>query len=210
VPKKRTLKRDTVTFIEEARRAQIIDATITTMARIGFVNTSLSEVAKEAGISKGIIPYYFGSKDELVRASLDFLLEREDDFLHERVEPEPTATGKLRAFIDASFDYMRTHVTESLAFNELSSSFDSREARAGFTKSVFGPACDYIAGIIRQGQASDEFCEGPPEIFAALTMAVMDGLWRQWTFDPDSVNLAECQAWSRRLLEGLVLEPDRP
>jgi TetR/AcrR family fatty acid metabolism transcriptional regulator len=53
-------------FIEAARRAQIIECTIETIASLGHAQASLAQIAARAGISKGVISYYFGSKDALI------------------------------------------------------------------------------------------------------------------------------------------------
>src|SRR5690348_3623387 len=53
-------------FIEEARRAQIVASAIEVIAELGFARASLAQIARHAGISKGVISYHFGSKDELM------------------------------------------------------------------------------------------------------------------------------------------------
>ena len=45
-------------FIAEARREQIIEATIATLDEIGYVNASLAQIAKRAGISTPLISSY--------------------------------------------------------------------------------------------------------------------------------------------------------
>ena len=54
-------------FIETARRAQIMAAAIDTIAEVGYGQASLARIAETAGTSKGVIIYHFGGKDELVR-----------------------------------------------------------------------------------------------------------------------------------------------
>src|ERR1051326_6821589 len=53
------------TFTEAARRTQIIECAIETLATLGYAQASLAQIAKRAGISKGVIVYYFSSKEEL-------------------------------------------------------------------------------------------------------------------------------------------------
>src|SRR5947207_15926610 len=53
------------TFTEAARRTQIIECAIETLATGGYAQASLAHNAKRAGISKGVIVYYFSSKEEL-------------------------------------------------------------------------------------------------------------------------------------------------
>lgn len=50
------------------RRAQMIEAAATVLAREGYESTSMKEIAAEAGVSSGLLHYYFGTKEELLAA----------------------------------------------------------------------------------------------------------------------------------------------
>ncbi|MDX1617433.1 MAG: TetR/AcrR family transcriptional regulator [Balneolaceae bacterium] len=59
--------------IREQTRRQIKDAAFSLFARHGFSNTSVSSIAGEAEISKGLIYHYFESKKEILKAIFDDL-----------------------------------------------------------------------------------------------------------------------------------------
>jgi TetR/AcrR family fatty acid metabolism transcriptional regulator len=44
-------------FVSNARRAQIVEAAIETVADVGYAGASLSRIAVRLGISKGVISY---------------------------------------------------------------------------------------------------------------------------------------------------------
>jgi len=48
------------------KRDAILQATLTLVSKYGFHGTSMSKIAKEAGVSAGIIYHYFDSKDDLI------------------------------------------------------------------------------------------------------------------------------------------------
>jgi AcrR family transcriptional regulator len=48
------------------RRGQIVSAATAVLARQGYESTSMKEIANEAGVSSGLLHYYFGSKEELL------------------------------------------------------------------------------------------------------------------------------------------------
>ena len=50
----------------ENKRSAILDATLRLISEFGFHGTAMSKVAKEAGVSAGIIYHYFESKDDLI------------------------------------------------------------------------------------------------------------------------------------------------
>lgn len=58
------------TASREARRRQLIDATMKCIARKGMGSTTLGDVAKEAGLSQGIVNLHFESKDNLLTETL--------------------------------------------------------------------------------------------------------------------------------------------
>lgn len=67
-PAPRTQSRD-------ARRSQLIEATIESLAERGFSRTTVTDVAARAGISHGLVLFHFQSKENLLAETLDFLAE---------------------------------------------------------------------------------------------------------------------------------------
>ncbi len=58
------------TASREARRRQLVDATMKCIARKGLGQTSIGDVAREAGLSQGIVNLHFESKDNLLTETL--------------------------------------------------------------------------------------------------------------------------------------------
>lgn len=61
------------TLSKDARRVQIIEATIATIAERGYSRTTLTDVARRAGLSHGLLLFHFDSKDRLLAETLDYL-----------------------------------------------------------------------------------------------------------------------------------------
>lgn len=59
----------------EARRQQLIEATIETIATHGYSRTTTGNVAREAGLSHGLVNFHFESKEMLLTETLRFLAE---------------------------------------------------------------------------------------------------------------------------------------
>ena len=94
IPSRRTASR-------EARRQQLIDATMKCIARKGMGSTTLSDVAKQAGLSQGIVNLHFESKDNLLAETLATLAneyrEKFDKALH---DSGPGPADKLWAIME--------------------------------------------------------------------------------------------------------------
>lgn len=57
-------------------RDTICEACVTCLFQHGYGETTLNKVAAEAGFSKGALQHHFPSKDALIAATADYLLER--------------------------------------------------------------------------------------------------------------------------------------
>jgi AcrR family transcriptional regulator len=57
--------------IVEDRREQIIDAAMRVFAEKGFARATNRDIAHEAGITTGLIYYYFKSKEDLLKAAME-------------------------------------------------------------------------------------------------------------------------------------------
>lgn len=71
--------------VGEDRREQIIDAAMRVFAQKGFARASNRDVAREAGITTGLIYYYFENKEDLLKAALE---ERSPVQIMTQISPE--------------------------------------------------------------------------------------------------------------------------
>jgi len=65
----------TDTRLVEERRGQILRAAVKLFSDEGYYTTTISQIAKEAGVSTGLIYQYFGDKDDILFLSLKLVLE---------------------------------------------------------------------------------------------------------------------------------------
>jgi AcrR family transcriptional regulator len=61
----------------EERREQIMNATLSIVARKGFASVTLRDVAAEAGVAHGLIRHYFSNRDDLVAAAFEHAVTAE-------------------------------------------------------------------------------------------------------------------------------------
>lgn len=87
------------------RRRELIEATITSIAQHGLSGTTVARVAELAGLSAGIVSFYFQSKDALLLATLEHVDREFERRQHEsiaRAGGDPVRC--LEAMIDVGFD----------------------------------------------------------------------------------------------------------
>jgi AcrR family transcriptional regulator len=87
------------------RRQQLVDATIGVLARKGFSALTVSDVAKSAGLSVGIINFHFESKEKLLSACLSYLAdEYYRNWKRALATPRATDAEKLRLMMLSDID----------------------------------------------------------------------------------------------------------
>lgn len=87
------------------RRQQLIDSTIAVLGRKGYAALTVADVAREAGLSPGIVIFHFNSKDELLGAVLAHLAAEYRSHWDSRMKAAgPAAADRLKALLLADFD----------------------------------------------------------------------------------------------------------
>jgi betaine-aldehyde dehydrogenase len=87
---------------EDTRRRQLVEVTIDSLAELGYVGTTLAQIALRAGISTGLVAHYFGDKDGLLDAAFRSLARRVGNQVRARLRQVSTPRGRIQAVIDAN------------------------------------------------------------------------------------------------------------
>lgn len=102
---KRSLRADPPRKLSRGeRRQQLIEATIETLATRGYARTTLSDVARVAGLSHGLVIFHFESKEKLLEATLDHLAEEYRQNWQAALAPAgPDPAARIAALLRADF-----------------------------------------------------------------------------------------------------------
>ncbi|MEM8893204.1 MAG: TetR/AcrR family transcriptional regulator [Bacteroidota bacterium] len=75
--------------IRDQSREKIMAAALQLFGTNGYEATSISQIAKEAGYSKGLLYNYYESKEDLLRQLIDSLREGEQELMAKIVNDDP-------------------------------------------------------------------------------------------------------------------------
>jgi AcrR family transcriptional regulator len=76
--------------IQTVRRNQVVEAAVAIIAEQGLQSLSLSEIESRTGMSRGQLTYYFPSKEQILLAVFDRLV----DLMYERIGRPPSRSGE--------------------------------------------------------------------------------------------------------------------
>lgn len=188
-------------FIAEARREQIIKAAIKTLDEIGYVKTSLSKIAKTAGISTALISYHFSDKSDLMNQLLMKLIESSSSYILARVQMESTPREKLHVFIESSLAYQGTHPSHNAALLEII--FNARTPENIPYYKLHDDEDDdailhELREILREGQEKGEF-----GVFNVHVMAnmIQGAIGEYMTVNPNQTQKVDLETYSNELVK---------
>ena len=90
---------------KQRSRQKLITATINSIAKRGFADTTLARVSAGAGLSRGIVNFHFRSKEALFLEALKFISrEYQEHWMRAFDEAGPNAAEKLEAVMMVDFE----------------------------------------------------------------------------------------------------------
>ena len=158
--------------LEEARRAQLIEVTIDSLAEVGYVGTTLAQIARRAGVSAGLVAHYFGDKDGLLEAAFRTLSRSLARRVGARLALARTPRGRVQAVIDENLapeEFDRRTGTAWLAFwGQVLHVAGLKRVQRAYQRRMLSNLRSDLRQIIPAAEAKS---------LAAMIAALIDGVW---------------------------------
>lgn len=165
------------TLSREARRVQLIEATIETLAERGFSRTTLTEVARTAGLSHGLVLFHFETKEKLLAETLAYLAEEyRANWTGALAQAGDDPARQLNALIEADFNlsvFTPARLSAWCAFWGEAQSRPLYQALCGSKDEDYNRRMEAIcARLIVEGDYG-----GSPERLARIARVTIEGVW---------------------------------
>ena len=154
------------------KRAAILDATLRLISQNGFHGTSMSMIAKEAGVSAGIIYHYFENKDDLIDELFVALKQDFGRALSDGYAPDLPLREQAQVVWVNAVHYHLQHPQETIFMEQyVKSPYYRAEIEERVADSAV-PVYQFLAKV-RQEQIIKDL---PDLVFYALTIEVASSL----------------------------------
>lgn len=193
-----------ITPIREARQRQLIEATMTAIGQFGYSRLTLNHVATIAGLSPGIVNFHFRSKEQLLAATLEYLVEEYEVFWTQAIaKAGKSAAAKVDAMIEADFD-PQVNSLEKVAvwyafWAEAQANPSYRERVSRLEARYFEETRSLIQRLIEEGGYAGISADGVTYGINAM----IDGFAFDLMIDPASYDRDEAKRICRLFLSGL-------
>jgi len=167
---------------EKARR--IIEAMRASVGRRGAAGATFDHVAREAGVSRGLLHYYFGSKERLLVEVVRHDCETRIAAMDERLAGAQSIDAIVAALVSQLEAFVEDEPGSAVIYEMLSASRHSEEIRAELAE-LYRRWRAHLAEALREKQLQGVVrLEAEPESVASVLFAMGDGLGLQLISDP--------------------------
>jgi AcrR family transcriptional regulator len=173
-------------FIEDARRGQIVAATIATIAEIGYAKASFVQIARRAGISPGLITYHFAKREELMKQVMLTVHDSMDRALTALTENADGYVPALRSLIEGFVHYCAEHPAELVAIGQIAAAARDAEAARTWSEEQNARTLAELEDMFCEGQECGELREFAPRVMAVSVLAAMEATPAELMARPDT------------------------
>lgn len=187
------------------KKDQIVRATVDCIAKYGYHSFSMQDVAKKAGVSKGIIHYYFLNKDELMISVLDKVATDIELTLQTDMESIKNPKKQLEIFIEICMNIVQS----TREYYQVNMDFWTQITQKDGVKEIiaqhyakFRKTCSHV---IEDGINQGIFRDVNPNEYSSYIISVIDGLSLQWLFDEKAFDYNKISKKIKQfIMDGLI------
>ncbi|MBY4013216.1 MULTISPECIES: TetR/AcrR family transcriptional regulator [Nocardiaceae] len=187
-------------------RSALIDATLSILVNEGFRNATFTRIQQEAGVSRGLIGYHFGTKSTLMESVIHAVQDRYHADTERLIGDDVTGIDALRNVLSSYLGRLAVNPLPAQAMLVLATESISeapeirRSVRESFAvmRSEFG---ELLARGQRDGTIRDSV---DPVGYAVVLEGVLRGAALQFLVDPQDVDLDAARTAVLGLVDGIA------
>jgi AcrR family transcriptional regulator len=172
--------------LEGEKAQRIIAAMRASVGRRGAAGSTFDHVAREAGVSRGLLHYYFGSKERLLVEVVRHDCDVRNRNMDERLAKAGSAEEILGALIVVLNEFIEDQAGgQAVIYEMLSASRHSEEIRSELAE-LYRQSRGRLAGWLRVKERDGVIrLQADPEAVASILFSLGDGFGIQVLSDPD-------------------------
>jgi AcrR family transcriptional regulator len=135
----------------DIRKQEFLDKSLLLFIKNGYEKTSINDILKDVGVTKGAFYYYFKSKDDVLECIVKQLTEKLISNTKKISAEKLSALEKINKLIASSIEIRSKEMTKSLQINELLLNDNNIKLSKKLFDYAFENSIAYVKCIIEQG-----------------------------------------------------------
>lgn len=193
--------------VKDKRKAQLIAAALESIAKRGLLETTITHISKGAGMSRGIINFYFTSKEMMLRETLKTLIdEYEAEWGEALAKAGDTGRARLGAVLQAHFN---KKLCSARRLNVMSAFWGHAATQSAY-RNQLEAADAKIENALTEALAHALSASLEEARHAATQLhALIRGLWLNFMLNPQAVSRESLAAEATSFIDRLAGAPIR-
>jgi TetR/AcrR family fatty acid metabolism transcriptional regulator len=187
------------------RVESIIRSAYAIMGRNGFVNVSLSDIAREAGVSKALLHYYFKNKEELVAEIYNYAMSEYLETAASIFSEPVTLDEKIGKLFDAFYSYIQENPDWFVVVMELTllGIKDPERTQKIFSQHVH--IRDLTADVLRRARDEENLsADVDVDVLASIMVAMANGFSMSFLTARKVTNFPQFITYFRKMIMELM------
>jgi len=188
------------------RRAQLTRAAYKVVGEKGYNEFTIKDIAVEAGLSTGLVHYYFKNKEELLftllkemNANLKYNLNKALTVLEEPQE-------KLLAFCDEAFDLLNKEKAYFHVIIDFWAQINHNKRIRQANIKLFQSYRDEITAILKEGAAKGVFMAVDVQLTSVIIVSLIQGTIIQYVIDNEAFDYREYTGKIKEQIFSIVMK----
>lgn len=170
---------------------RILTAAEALFAEKGFAATSIREIAGSAGVTKPMVYYYYGSKDDLYGVLLDDALSSFEQLLAKALAPARGLRQQLTALVQVHQHIAQNDRARLRFYQSAISAAQPHPAAQRLAKNAYEMHAQMVRGILEEARRAREISLASAEEMAAATLVVLGTMGAFYDLGLHGANLPE-------------------
>lgn len=174
--------------ISNLRRGQLTRAAYKVVGQKGYYEFTVRDIAKEAGLSTGLVHYYFKNKEDLLLNLLKEINRNMTIILNRNISTSEDPQERLNIFMRQAFDLVKNEKDYFYIVIDFWTQVNKNERMKRANIKLFKSYRDEISKILKEGVDKGVFTKMDVDYTAAVIISIIQGLIIQYVIDNNAFN----------------------
>ncbi|HOX16132.1 MAG TPA: TetR/AcrR family transcriptional regulator [Smithellaceae bacterium] len=188
------------------RRAQLTRAAYKVVGEKGYNEFTIKDIAVEAGLSTGLVHYYFKNKEELLFTLLKEMNANLKNNLNRALTVLEEPQDKLLAFCNEAFDLLNKEKAYFSVIIDFWSQISRNKRIRQANIKLFQSYRDEITAILKEGAAKGVFMTVDVQLTSVIIVSLIQGTIIQYVIDHEAFDYLEYTAKIKEQIFSIVMK----
>ncbi|MBN2514642.1 MAG: TetR family transcriptional regulator [Deltaproteobacteria bacterium] len=189
----------------DLRKAQLTKAAFSVVSERGYYNFTMMDIAKEAGVSSGLVHYYFKNKQGLLLNLLREMQENVRKKLYEALQKAQTPLEELEIFIEEAFTIIERNPNYFYVMFDFLTQIKRNKQMKEMMKKLYQSYRSVLSMILQKGIDKKVFMKLDVNYLSVLIISLVQSTVIQYMIDNEAFSYKDYADKVKQSIFSIVL-----